>query len=44
MSKQIPLFKVFMSEEAPIEASKVLCSGYIGQGPIVEKFEYSLKD
>ena len=44
MSKQIPLFKVFMSEEAPLEASKVLQSGYIGQGPIVEKFEYSLKN
>ena len=35
----IPLFKVFMSEQAAIETSKILMSGYIGQGPEVEKFE-----
>lgn len=38
MSK-IPLFKVAMSEQAKIDVGKVLDSGYIGQGPIVEKFE-----
>ena len=40
----IPLFKVFMTEEAATETSKVLMSGYIGQGPQVEKFEELLKD
>lgn len=40
----IPLFKVFMTENAALETSKVLMSGYIGQGPQVEKFEELLKD
>lgn len=40
---QIPLFKVFMSNEAAINVGKVLNSGYIGQGPIVENFENELK-
>ena len=40
----IPLFKVFMSEQAAIETSKILMSGYIGQGPQVEKFEELLKN
>ena len=40
----IPLFKVFMSDEAPKEVSKVLMSGFIGQGPKVEEFEGELKD
>ena len=40
----IQLFKVFMSENAALETSKVLMSGYIGQGPQVEKFEELLKD
>lgn len=40
----ISLFKVFMTEEAATETSKVLMSGYIGQGPQVEKFEELLKD
>ena len=40
----IPLFKVFMTEDAAVETSKVLTSGYIGQGPQVEKFEGLLKD
>jgi dTDP-4-amino-4,6-dideoxy-D-glucose/dTDP-4-amino-2,4-dideoxy-beta-L-xylose transaminase len=40
----IPLFKVFMTPEAAEETSKILMSGYIGQGPQVEKFEDILKD
>ncbi len=40
----IPLFKVFMSDEAAHETTKVLTSGYIGQGPQVEKFEDLLKE
>ena len=39
----IPLFKVFMSEEAVTAASKVLRSGFIGQGQVVEEFEDHLK-
>jgi dTDP-4-amino-4,6-dideoxygalactose transaminase len=44
MSKNIPLFKVFMSETAAPEVAKVLNSGYVGQGPKVEEFEKNLKD
>jgi dTDP-4-amino-4,6-dideoxygalactose transaminase len=44
MSKNIPLFKVFMSETAAPEVAKVLNSGYVGQGPKVEEFENNLKD
>ena len=40
----IPLFKVFMSEKASGSVSKVLSSGYITQGPEVEKFEEVLKN
>ena len=40
--KQIPLFKVHMSEDAIEASSKVLSSGYIGQGPVVDKFEKEL--
>jgi dTDP-4-amino-4,6-dideoxygalactose transaminase len=40
---EIPLFKVFMSEEAATEAAKVLMSGFIGQGPKVEQFEEKLR-
>ena len=39
----IPLFKVRMSEEAPIRVSETLTSGFIGQGPKVEEFEDELK-
>lgn len=39
----IPLFKVFMSESAGPEVTKILNSGYIGQGPKVEEFENNLK-
>ncbi len=40
----IPLFKVFMSDTASIESSKVLESGFIGQGPVVDNFENNLKE
>ena len=40
----IPLFKVNMSEEAVKESSKILGSGYIGQGPVVDKFEDELSN
>ena len=40
----IPLFKVFMSDEAISKAVNVLRSGYIGQGLVVEEFEGYLKE
>jgi dTDP-4-amino-4,6-dideoxygalactose transaminase len=40
---KIPLFKVFMADTAAEEVTKVLNSGYIGQGPKVEQFENQLK-
>jgi dTDP-4-amino-4,6-dideoxygalactose transaminase len=40
---KIPLFKVFMADTTAEEVSKVLNSGYIGQGPKVEEFENQLK-
>lgn len=40
---KIELFKVFMSPTASEEVSKVLNSGYIGQGPKVEQFEKDLR-
>ena len=40
----IPLFKVYMSKKASKEASKIINSGYIGQGPIVDKFENELSN
>lgn len=39
----IPLFKVGMAEDASSRVSKVLSSGFIGQGPVVEEFEDLLK-
>lgn len=42
--KQIPLFKVFMSDTVGAELNKVLYSGFIGQGQKVEQFEAVLKD
>lgn len=39
----IPLFKVFMSDEATKRVTEVLKSGYIGQGPIVDEFEQQLR-
>lgn len=40
--KDIPLFKVFMAPSAAPEVTKVLNSGYIGQGPKVDDFEKQL--
>jgi dTDP-4-amino-4,6-dideoxygalactose transaminase len=40
----IPLFKVSMSPDAAVRAKEVLESGYVGQGPVVEKFEDALQD
>jgi dTDP-4-amino-4,6-dideoxygalactose transaminase len=40
----IPLFKVFMCEEAAQEAYNVLLSGYIGQGERVNQFEAVLSE
>ena len=39
----IPLFKVHMSETIPEKVSKILMSGYIGQGQVVDDFEKVLK-
>ena len=38
----IPLFKVFMADDAPERVADVLRSGYIGQGPQVDRFEAAL--
>lgn len=43
MTRNVPLFKVFMSETAGPEVTKVLNSGYIGQGAKVEEFEKDLR-
>lgn len=40
----IPLFKVFMAETAASEVTKVLNSGYIGQGAKVKEFEENLRN
>lgn len=42
VNNMIPLFKVRMSDTASEAVSKVLSSGFIGQGPKVEEFEDSL--
>jgi dTDP-4-amino-4,6-dideoxygalactose transaminase len=42
MKQNIPLFKVFMAPTAGEEVSKVLHSGFIGQGPKVEELEHQL--
>lgn len=44
MDKTIQLFKVYMSKNAKNEVARVLDSGYIGQGPEVDKFEKILKE
>lgn len=41
-SINIPLFKVFMSEESITRVSDVLRSGFIGQGSVVNEFEQNL--
>ncbi len=43
IDKTIPLFKVYMSQEAIEASTKVLQSGYIGQGTEVDNFENELK-
>ena len=40
--EKIPLFKVFMAKTAAPEVTKVLNSGFIGQGPKVDEFEKQL--
>lgn len=42
--RNIPLFKVFMSEDVLEPVNKVLMSGYVGQGPKVDEFERVLAD
>lgn len=37
-------FKVYMDKSAPERVSKVLESGYIGQGSVVDEFEVALRD
>lgn len=44
MKEQIPLFKVFMSPTAKDEVAKVLDSGFIGQGVVVDRFEKDLSE
>ena len=44
MKYNIPLFKVYMSKNAASAASKVLESGFIGQGPVVDDFEKDLRN
>lgn len=43
MNKQIPLFKVFMSEDVDKPLLETLHSGFIGEGPKVLEFEETLK-
>ena len=43
MKKEIPLFKVFMSDKAAGRASEVINSGFIGEGPQVKEFESELR-
>ncbi len=44
LKEPIPLFKVYMSEHAANSVSNVLNSGYVTQGPEVEKFEEVLRN
>ena len=39
----VPLFKVFMSPDAPKAVGEVLTSGFLTQGPKVEEYELALK-
>ena len=43
MDRQIPLFKVFVTEDVDKPLLKVIHSGYIGEGPKVAEFEENLK-
>ena len=40
--KAIPLFKVFMPKSVMKPLRKVIFSGYVGEGPQVERFEQKL--
>lgn len=42
--RDIPLFKVFMARDVEYSLSKVLHSGYIGQGPKVDELEGELSN
>lgn len=42
--KNIPLFKVFMSEDVQQPINAVLGSGFLTEGPKVEEFEHELKE
>ncbi len=42
--RNIPLFKVFMSQSVLEPVCQVLMSGYVGQGPKVDEFEKALSD
>jgi dTDP-4-amino-4,6-dideoxygalactose transaminase len=44
MNKNLSLFKVFMSEDVIKPLNDIILSGFITQGPQVEKFEENLKD
>lgn len=44
IEKDIPLFKVYMSQESIDRTVGVLNSGFIGQGPVVDQFESMLKE
>ena len=44
MNKTIPLFKVFMSEDVIKPLNDIIMSGFITQGPQVEKFEEKLTE
>jgi dTDP-4-amino-4,6-dideoxygalactose transaminase len=35
----VPLFKVFMADDAPARVAETLTSGYVGEGPRVQEFE-----
>lgn len=41
---EIPLYKVFMSQDASEELKETFCSGWIGEGPKVSLFEKTLED
>ncbi len=40
----IPLFKVFMADDAHEAVAKVLSSGQVAQGPVVDEFESKLQE
>ena len=44
MKKNIPLFKVFMSDTAVDAVSDVLRSGFVGEGTQTKNFELELQE